>query len=345
MCINKSIVEATEKPKLIRLSENLFAVCFSLMKLLPARYIVEMALKLEVLKKDTVIIETSSGTFGLGLAMVGHQLGYKVVIVGDYAIDENLKNRMEGLGTEVIIVDKPSQNGGIQRARLEKMNELMGIYPNHFWPSQYDNIYNPESYSIIADLLLEELGPIGVLCGPVGSGGSMCGTTRALRKIDENVIAVGIDTHNSVLFGQEDGKRLLRGLGNSLFPKNLDHTIFDDVHWVTARDAFTATRMLHSKHALFMGGTSGAAYLVSAYYAERNPDKKVAVIFPDEGYRYQSTIYNRQWLIDNEVFGDSLPERPSLVSNPRNVSPDSWSFIKWNRRTYNEVVESSKSGK
>jgi cysteine synthase A len=341
MCINKSIVEAMEQPKLIRLSENYYAICFSLMKLLPARYIVEMAEKLKILKKDSVIIETSSGTFGLGLALVGHKFGYKVIIVGDPAIDQNLKNRMESLGTKVVIVDKPSANGGIQKARLEKMNELMTIHPNHFWPSQYDNIFNPDSYKVIADLLLSELGNIDILCGPVGSGGSMCGTMRALRKTNENVMAVGIDTHNSVLFGQKDGKRLLRGLGNSLFPKNLDHTVFDDVHWVSAKDAFTATRLLHEQHALFMGGTSGAAYLVSKHYASINPDKKVAVIFPDEGYRYQTTIYNKQWLVDNEVFGDSIPKEPTLVSCPENTGTN-WSYMNWNRRSYECVINSIK---
>lgn len=89
------------------------------------------------------------------------------------------------------------------------------------------------------------------MIGTVGSGGSMSGLSRLLRLTNPDLKSIGIDTPASVVFGQPDGPRTLRGLGNSLMPKNVDHSQFDEVHWVTATEAYQATRELHRNHALF----------------------------------------------------------------------------------------------
>src|SRR5260370_41266984 len=129
----------------------------------------------------------------------------------------------------------------------------------------------------------------------------MCGTTGYLRELFPELHAVGIDTFGSVLFGQPDGPRQLRGLGNSLLPKNLDHTIFDEIHWVSAAEAYLATRMLHRQTSLFCGGTSGAAWMVASQWAKRNPKAKVVCIFPDDGYRYLDSIYQDEYLAENNL--------------------------------------------
>ena len=103
----------------------------------------------------------------------------------------------------------------------------------------------------------------------------MCGITRSLRKTNPKIQAIAVDTNGSVLFGQKDRKRILRGLGNSIFPKNLDHTIFDEVHWVEADFAYAGTRELHRNYSIFAGGTSGSAYNIGKYYKELFPDKRV----------------------------------------------------------------------
>src|SRR5262249_45283056 len=130
-----------------------------------------------------------------------------------------------------------------------------------------------------------------------------------------------------------------RGLGNSLMPKNLDHTAIDDVHWVSAAEAFSATRILHRDHALYMGGTSGAAFLVARWWAEKNPDQKVVALFPDEGHRYQDTIYNDNWLRSNGFYHSHIADAPRLVDYPLKAGTE-WSQILWNRRSYEDVVGS-----
>jgi S-sulfo-L-cysteine synthase (3-phospho-L-serine-dependent) len=336
--ISATITDAIELPHIVRLTENLHAAAFSLMKLLPARFILDRARNAGLLEPKSVIIETTSGTFGLALAMLCALRNYKLILISDPAIDDTLKRRLEYLKARVEIVTQPAEVGGFQGARLQRMAEIRAEHPNHFWPSQYDNPDNPGAYAPAAELLVETLGEIDCIVGAVGSGGSVCGTAAYLRVIYPNATVIGVDTPGSVLFGQPDRKRMLRGLGNSLMPKNVDHTAFDEVHWVDAAEAFLATKELYKTHALFQGGTSGAAFLVADWWARQNPRAKVVVLLPDDGYRYQDTIYNDDWLRRNQLWLDQLPESPKLVSHPLDAGPG-WSCINWNRRSYEEILE------
>ena len=90
-----------------------------------------------------------------------------------------------------------------------------------------------------------------------------------------------------------------------------------------------------------MGGTSGAAYMVAKWWAGKNPGKVVVSIFPDEGYRYQDTVYNDKWLEDNNIKLDKLPKNPVQVKHPKDAGAQ-WSYINWNRRSYENVVGKSK---
>ena len=336
----ETFAESIELPRLIKLYDNLYVAAFSLMKLLPARFILKKAKEAELIEPKSMIFETTSGTFGLSLAIACKQHEYCLTLVSDPAIDPSLKNRLEDLGTVVEIIQVPSQIGGFQQARLDRINELRAIYPKHFWPSQYDNPFNPGAYAPFAELLVESIGHIDCLVGSVGSGGSICGTSNYLRLPFPELYVIGVDTHGSVIFGHSDTKRLLRGLGNSLIPKNVDHTAFNEIHWVSASEAFYSTRLLHQKHGLFMGGTSGAAYMVAKWYAKENPDKIVVAILPDEGYRYQNTIYNDTWLHAQGIKLSSLKIIPEIVQHPQKVSPH-WSRFAWNRQTYEQIVKNS----
>ncbi|MDF5722116.1 MAG: cysteine synthase family protein [Rhizonema sp. PD37] len=332
--------EAFLLPRLIRLEKNLYGAAFFLMKLLPARFILDSAEKEGHIHRGTTVIETTSGTFGLALAILCAQRGYNLILVSDPAIDDALKLRLEDLGTRVEIVRDPLPIGGFQGARLQRMAEIQNEHLNHFWPSQYNNPYNPGSYAPLAEMLVERLGKIDCLVGTIGSGGSMCGTTSYLRSVFPDLQSIGVDTFGSMLFGLPDQKRVLRGLGNSLMPKNLEHSVFNEIHWVSAAEAFLATRMLHKINALYMGGTSGAAYLVGRWWAQQNPDANVVVLLPDEGYRYQETIYNDEWLCRNNVWLSELPSEPKLIVHPLEAD-STWSRIQWKRRSYEQVVDSS----
>jgi S-sulfo-L-cysteine synthase (3-phospho-L-serine-dependent) len=335
--LHGSIVEATELPRIIRLTDNLYAAAFTLMKLLPARFIIDRAEADGILKPDTPVLETSSGTFGLALALVCGLRGYELTIVGDAAIDEELRTRLEMLGTRVVIVADNGHPGGIQGARLDCVEELRRRRPDSFVPNQYGNPDNGRSYEIVGELVLDTIGAVDCLVGAVGSGGSTGGMAAALRTENEALQLIGVDTHGSTIFGQPNAPRLLRGLGSSIYPANVCYMAYDEVHWVTPADAFRATHELYRKHALFMGPTSGASYLAAAWWAQCHPDSKVLVLLPDEGYRYQRTVYNGDWLASQEIVMDGPQPEPVMVSHPQEV-PRQWSRLRWGRRAYSEVV-------
>lgn len=332
-----SIIDALELPNLVQLGPNLYGAAFFLMKLLPAHAILTRARAEGRIGPGSTVIETTSGTFGLGLAMICNQYGYRLILVSDPVIDAPFRRQLEDLGATVEIVAQPAAQGGYQQARLEYLYELLAAHPGSFWPSQYDNTDNPGAYEAVASQLQQALGQIDCLVGAVGSGGSMCGTGRVLRREMPDLFTIGVDTHGSVLFGQTDSPRLLRGLGNSVMPRNVDHQIFDEVHWVSAAEGFRATRLLHQRHALFMGPTSGAAYLVARWWAEQHPDATVVALMPDSGHRYQDTVYHDEWLRTSGAWLTQLPEQPVQVEHPAEA-PDRWSSLCWSRRTIEEVL-------
>jgi cysteine synthase len=334
--------EATETfqvPRLIRLAPNLYAACFTLMKMIPARYILRQAVADGVLGPDTVIVETTSGTFGLALAMQAVHLDRRVVLVSDPVIEERLYRRLTDLGAVVDRVPAAAGKivGGYQAARMNRLNEVKGEYESTFCPEQYSNPDNPRSYASVAELLLESLGQVDCVVGPVGSGGSMCGTVGNLRAVLPECRAVGVDTHGSVLFGHQDSPRELRGLGMSVLPANLDHRVFDSVHWCAPAAAYAATRQLHRRHALFIGPSGGAAYLVARWWAAANPSALTVVMLPDEGYRYQDTVYDDNWLRSAGHLDQPLQAAPIEVSDPREPE-GSWTSFDWARRSYAEVM-------
>lgn len=337
--VSDEATQAFQLPRLIRLTPNLYAASFMLMKMVPARHILRQAMAEGLLEPETVIIETTSGTFGLALAMQGVLLDRRVVLVSDPVIDERLYRRLTDLGAQVDRVPAAAGNivGGFQAARLNRLAELRAAYPSTFCPEQYANPENPRSYALVAELLLECLGQVDCVVGPVGSGGSMCGTVGNLRAVLPDCQAIAVDTHGSVLFGHADAHRELRGMGMSVLPANLDHRIFDGVHWCAPVAAYQATRQLHRRHALFAGPSGGAAYLVARWWAAANPSALTVVMLPDEGYRYQDTVYDDDWLRAAGHLDQPVPLVPIEVRDPR-IPQGSWTSFDWDRRTYPEVM-------
>jgi cysteine synthase A len=334
------IADAVALPRPVRLGpDNLIAVPFFLMKMLPAAFILRQAAEAGRLRRGSLVIETTSGTFGLALAILCNLLGYRLILVSDPAIDTQLRLRLEDLGARVEIVTEPAAVGGFQAARLARMAELQARAPDHFWPSQYHTPHNWGAYAPLAAMLAELLGRVDCLVGTVGSGGSMTGTAHYLRLVRPELRCLGVDTFGSVLFGQPDGPRALRGLGNSIMPRVLDHRAFDEAHWVSAPVAFRATRQLHGRHSVYAGPTSGAAYLVARRYALDHPERTVVVLCPDEGVRYATTVYSDDYLRRQGLWLDesAMPERPIEVSHPTQAAPP-WACLAWGRRSYEEVV-------
>ncbi|MGW3471981.1 3-deoxy-7-phosphoheptulonate synthase [Saccharopolyspora sp. NPDC000995] len=300
--------------------QNLFA-----MKDRVAKQIITRARESGELAEGAPIVESSSGTMALGVALVGTLMGHSVHIVTDPRIDQITLAKLTGLGCQVHVVSEMDEHGW-QGARLTKLNELMNTLPGAFWPRQYANPENPAAYRALADELVTDLGGVDVLVGSVGSGGSLCGTSRALRERLPDVRVIGVDCVGSVLFGQPDWpQRLQSGLGNSLNPPNLDHSLIDEVHWLNDREAFDATRALAREEKLFTGNTSGSVYRVLTWLAATAPPgTRIVGIFPDRGDRYAETVHHEGYWAERDLAELPLAEIPQQVRAGTTVS--SWSY-------------------
>lgn len=311
--------------------QNLFA-----MKDRVARQVVLDAKASGLLAEGAPIVESSSGTMALGLALVGTYLGHPVHIVTDPRIDPITLAKLDALGCEVHIVEAMTSQGW-QSARLERLADLIAGLPGAFWPRQYSNPGNPLAYRTLAAEVRAELDTVDVLVGSVGSGGSLCGTTRALREHLPDLYAVGVDGVGSLLFAQPDRpQRRQSGLGNSLQPENVDYSVIDEVHWLADDEAFAAAKALAREQKLFAGNTSGSVYRVLAYLARlAAPGTTLVGIFPDRGDRYVDSVYKPP----------AAPGRTEPVEVPYGTPVEAWAYARLGRARRRLVfVESNTTG-
>lgn len=192
---------ALETPRLAQLGPNTVAAAFPLMKLMPARYILDQAEKAGQLKAGTRIVETTSGTFGMAIALLAAARSHPLTLVtASSLIDGPYKRRLEQLGAEVIVLDDPKGDGN-QTGRLAHLHQTMKNDPGTFWTQQYDSPRNWLSYARLAEAIVRAVGQVDWLVGCVGTGGSLCGTGTFLRRLYPHIQITAVDTHRSVLFG------------------------------------------------------------------------------------------------------------------------------------------------
>jgi len=293
-----------------------------------AKHILLEAKRTGVLCDGAPIIETSSGTMALGLALVGTYLGHQVHIVTDPRIDPITFAKLQATGCTVHIVQHMTHQGW-QGARLERLYELMEQHPNAFWPRQYENPDNPRAYTELAQELLADLDTVDILVAAVGSGGSLSGTARALLATHPHLRVVAVDAVGSVIFGQPDRPyRLQSGLGNSLVAANVDFSVIDDVHWLNDQEAFAATRELASREKIFAGNSSGSVYAVARWLSRTVSSKtNIVAIFPDRGDRYFQTIYNETYRIEKGVSESTFPTAPEEIFCT--IPVRKWSYLQY----------------
>lgn len=264
-----------------------------------------------VLKPGGTIIEGTSGNTGMGLALVAISRGYKCIFT---LADKQSKEKMDilrAVGAEVIVCptnvspDDPRSYYSVAR----KLNQEI---PNSFYPNQYDNISNAKAhYETTGPEIWEGTeGKITHWAAGVGTGGSMCGTSKYLKEQNPKIVSIGIDSYGSVFkkykeTGIFDEKEiypyLTEGIGEDILPKNVDFSMIDSFVKVTDKDGAIMTRRLAREEGLFCGWSCGSAVHGALEYAKENmkEDDMMVIILPDHGTRYLGKIYNDDWMRDH----------------------------------------------
>lgn len=271
------------------------------------------------------IVESTSGTLGLGLALAGVVHGHPVTVVADPGMEPLMVRLLRAFAVDVQIVHQPCPQGGWQAARRQRVRELLHAEPGAYCPDQYNNPDNVGAYGPLAHELLAQLGTVDFLVCSVGTGGHSAGISTELRRFLPGLRLVGVDSVNSTIFGQPAGSRLMRGLGSSIYPSNVAYSAFDEVHWVSPGEAVWAARALAASSYATGGWSVGAVGLVAGWLARTQPPgTRIAAVFPDGPQRYFDTVYSDEYCRAHGLLDSVPPAEPDLIDHPGDRVVDRW---------------------
>jgi cysteine synthase A len=264
-----------------------------------AQYIIKKLIDLGEIEKDTTLIESSSGNFGIALSSYCKQFGLKFCCVIDPNINSINETIINKLSTKTIKVTEPDSKGGYLLKRIETVKELLSSIPNSYWINQYANPYNAEAYyNTLGVELCNQMDSIDYVFLGVSSGGTITGVSKRIKENYPNAKIIAVDVEGSVIFGGLPKKRYIPGIGSSMVPDILKQALIDEVIVV---DEFSTIDMCHElleKHMIFAGGSSGSVLTaINKYFLNKVFVNKpnVVAIFPDRGDRYANTIFNSDW--------------------------------------------------
>lgn len=242
------------------------------------------------LKPGGTIIEPTSGNTGIGLAMVAAIKGYRLVLTMPETMSLERRKLLKAMGAEVVLT--PGAEG--MAGSIAKAEEMKCRTPGAFIPQQFDNQANPKAHehTTAEEIWQDTDGQVAAFVACVGTGGTLCGVARGLKRHNPNIHIVGIEPQASPLLqGGVAGPHKIQGIGANFIPANYDASVVDEVIGATDEDAILTARQLALTEGLLAGISSGAALWGALQIAKRPAfrGKQVVVLLPDTGERYLST--------------------------------------------------------
>ncbi|MGO9600361.1 MAG: cysteine synthase A [Isosphaeraceae bacterium] len=249
-----------------------------------------------LIRKDTVVIEPTSGNTGIGLAFTCAARGYRLLVTMPESMSLERRRLIKAFGAEIVLT--PAAEG--MPGAVRKAEELVRNTPNAFMPQQFKNPANPEIHrrTTAEEIWRDTEGKIDILVAGVGTGGTITGCGEVLKSRKPTVQIIAVEPLNSPVISQSrhheplrPGPHKIQGIGAGFIPEVLNPKVIDDVIAVRDDEAFEMARRLASEEGILCGISCGAA-VVGAIAAARRPEnagKLVVVVLPDLGERYLST--------------------------------------------------------
>jgi cysteine synthase A len=237
-----------------------------------------------------VIVEPTSGNTGIGLACLCAIKGYKLILTVPDTTSHERRRLLRAYGAELVVT--PGESG--MRGAIEKAEEILEQQPRGFMLQQFNNRANPLAHerTTAAEIWDDTQGKVDLVVAGVGTGGTITGVGRYLKRHKPDVRVVAVEPAGSaVLCGHSPGPHAIQGLGAGFVPRVLDRSLIDEVLTVRDDEAMQACRRLARTEGIVAGFSSGAAAHVACRVARRreNAGKLVVVIFPDRGDKYMTT--------------------------------------------------------
>ncbi|MBM3709215.1 MAG: cysteine synthase A [Actinobacteria bacterium] len=243
-----------------------------------------------LIKKDTIIVEPTSGNTGIALAFVCAVKGYRLILTMPDTMSIERRKLLAAFGAELVLT---SGSDGMAGA-VKKAEEILESTPNTYMPQQFKNRANPKIHreTTAEEIWRDTDGKVDILVSGVGTGGTITGVAEVIKKRKADFKAVAVEPYDSaVLSGEKKGPHKIQGIGAGFIPDILKIELIDEIVKVKNEDAMLMTKRLAGEEGIFAGISSGAASWAAIEIAKRksNQNKLIVVILPDTGERYLST--------------------------------------------------------
>ena len=246
------------------------------------------------INENSIIVEPTSGNQGIGIALCGAVMGYKVKIIMPDSVSEERRKLIQNYGAEVILIHDDGDIGACIEECIQTSIRMAEEDPNVFIPSQFDNPDNPKAhiYYTATEILEQVNGEIHGFCSGVGTGGTISGIGEVLKRQNPGIEIWAVEPSNAaILSGGSVGTHLQMGIGDGLIPENLNTKIYDNICVISDSEAIETARRLASEEGIMCGISSGSNVAAAIRLARRlGKGKTVVTVLPDTGERYFSTV-------------------------------------------------------